>query len=284
MTASQVTVTVRPLASVEEYRACQEVQRRAWGIAEEGYLIPVATMISVQHAGGLVLGAFIDQRLVGFSFAYLGRVEGQWALYSQLTGVDPSAQDHGIGGRLKAAQREWTREQGLALVVWSFDPLQAGNANFNLHRLGAICRTYYPNYFGERSDALNAGLETDRLLALWDTADQRHRWQGDGQTLVTLLGSDVRRDELLTPSGSKSAEAIAAGPEPTWLQIQIPPDFAALKARDARLARAWQEAVRLAFRQAFAAGYAAMDFHREGAGDEARCWYELRRPVEGSEQ
>jgi len=278
------TVTVRPLTSVEEYRACQEVQRRAWGIAEEGYLVPVATMISVQHAGGLVLGAFIDERLAGFSFAYLGRVAGEWVLYSQLTGVDPGTQDHGIGGRLKTAQREWAREQGLPLVVWSFDPLQAGNANFNLHRLGAICRTYHPNYFGERSDALNAGLETDRLLALWDTTEQQRRWQGDGQTLMMLLGSAVRRDGLLTPSGSATGETIAAGPEPTWLQIQIPPDFAALKSRDARLARAWQEAVRRAFQRAFAAGYVAMDFQREGAGDEARCWYELRRPVEGSGQ
>ena len=134
-------ITVRPVETVEEYRACQQIQRQAWGITEEGYVVPVATMISVQHAGGLVLGAFEGERLVGFTFGYLGRVRGRWALYSQLAGVDPSVQDRGVGGQLKHAQRAWAKEQGLARVTWSIDPLQARNANRNLHRLGAFCRT-----------------------------------------------------------------------------------------------------------------------------------------------
>src|SRR6266508_801426 len=104
-------VTIRPVETVGEYRACQEVQRRAWGITEDGYVVPVATMISVQHAGGLVLGAFQGERLIGFAFGYLGRVRGRWALYSQLAGVDPGVQASGIGGMLKQAQREWARQQ-----------------------------------------------------------------------------------------------------------------------------------------------------------------------------
>src|SRR5437899_5486318 len=101
-------VTVRPVETIQEYRACQEVQRRAWGITEDGYVVPVATMISVQHAGGLVLGAFIpdenstgDERLAGFAFGYLGRVDGRWALYSQLAAVDESLRDLGLGAGLK---------------------------------------------------------------------------------------------------------------------------------------------------------------------------------------
>lgn len=237
-------IVVRPVETVAEYRACQEVQRRAWGITDESYVVPVATMISVQHAGGLVLGAFAGARLVGFSFGYLGRVKGRWALYSQLTGVDPSVQDRGVGGRLKTAQRQWARAQGLALVAWTFDPMQAGNANFNLHRLGAYGDTYLVNFYGERTDALSAGLDSDRLLVEWPANEPPPRWRDD---------------------------------EPA-VTVEVPADLAAVKAQSVERARDCQRAVREALQRAFAAGYVAMDFVRE-AGQRPRAYYVLRRPA-----
>jgi predicted GNAT superfamily acetyltransferase len=275
MASAAPAVTVRPVASVAEYRACQELQRRAWGITEDGYVVPIATMISVQHAGGLVLGAFIPdgggERLAGFAFAYLGRVRGRWALYSQLAAVDESLRDLGLGGRLKQAQRDWAREQGLALVAWSFDPLQAGNANFNLHKLGAVCREYQVNFFGERSDALNAGLESDRLLAEWPVDDQPHAWPGGEAAPLDLV------QRLPEPACVWDGAATAAA---LPLRIEIPSDIAALRAGDLPLAAAWQRAVRAAFLQAFSAGYVAMDVQRENGAAGRRVFYLLRRPAE----
>lgn len=268
-------ITVRPVETVEEYRACQVIQRRAWGITEDSYVVPVATMISVQHAGGLVLGAFEGKRMVGFAFGYLGRVEGQWVLYSQLAGVDPTVQDRGVGGLLKQAQRAWAKEQGLALVAWSFDPTQAGNANFNLHRLGAHCHTYQVNYFGERTDTLNAGVDTDRLLALWPVEDTPRRWLGEGMEPSALLRAGQRPDGLLVPAPEHAPLTAANTP----LTVEIPTDFAALKERDPALARAWQLALREAMLNAFAAGYVAMDFLRESAETHLRARYLLRRPA-----
>src|ERR687886_2326335 len=98
-------VVVRDVRGADELRACQALQRRAWGITEDGYVVPVATMAAAQKVGGLVLGAFDGQRLVGFSFAFLGRVGGRLVLYSQLTGVDPDHQDRRVGRALKLEQR-----------------------------------------------------------------------------------------------------------------------------------------------------------------------------------
>ena len=252
--AGQPVVQIRAVEAVDEYRACQALQRRAWGIVEDGYVVPVATMISVQHAGGLVLGAFIgghgeaDERLAGFAFAYLGRVRGRWALYSQLAAVDDTYRALGIGGRLKQAQRAWAREQGLALVAWTFDPLQAGNANFNLRRLGAFCRTYQAAYFGERSDALNAGLDSDRLLAEWPVQDAPRAWQ----------------------------------PESEPPRVEIPADLDALRRMQPAEARAWQRRAGSALAQHFANGYVAMDVEREGEGAARRVFYVLRRPVDAA--
>jgi predicted GNAT superfamily acetyltransferase len=273
-------ITVRPVATVDEYRACQEIQRQAWGITEDGYIVPVATMISVQHAGGLVLGAFAGGRLVGFAFGYLGRVRGRWALYSQLAGVDPAVQDGGIGGRLKAAQRAWAKEQGLALVAWSYDPLQAGNANFNLHRLGAFSRTYEVNYFGERTDALNAGLDTDRLVVEWPvdegTGHRAPETGNEGPAPVDLIrrGAAAGDPPCPDPYAARTTHHAA-------LHLDIPPNITAVKEQDTALARAWQLAVREAFQGAFAAGYVAVDFAREQDERGPRAYYILRRPVEG---
>lgn len=266
-------VVIRPVAAVEEYRACQDVQRRAWGITEDGYVVPVATMISVQHAGGLVLGAFRGERLIGFAFGYLGRVRGKWALYSQLAGVDPVVQAAGVGRQLKLAQRAWAREQGLALVAWSYDPLQAGNANFNLHVLGAFSRTYEVNYFGERSDQLNAGLDTDRLLVEWPVEEHPFSFEGGGQPLA-LFGRTKITSEVSSPVAS-SRPLPADG---SALEVDIPASLSAVKAHDPNLARAWQEVVREAFGRAFAAGYWAVNFSREQDDRGPRAYYVLRRP------
>lgn len=277
MSSPETAVAIRPVETVAEYRACQELQRRTWGITEDGYLVPVATMISVQHAGGLVLGAFAagegGERLAGFAFAYLGRIAGRWALYSQLAAVDDSVRASGIGGRLKHAQRAWARQQGLDLVAWSFDPLQAGNANFNLHRLGAFARTYHASYFGERSDALNAGLDSDRLLAEWPVQDAQRRWRGDDRPPVDL----IELGPELHCAWNDAAEAAS-----TPLRIGIPADVLALRSSAPTLARGWQAAVRAAFQRAFAAGYVAMDVERRDEAGARRVFYLLRRPVDGA--
>src|SRR6195256_3519607 len=159
--SENVTVRIRDVRGAEELRACQDLQRRAWGITEDGYVLPVATMAGAQKVGGLILGAFDAKNLlVGFAFAFLGRLKDRLILYSQLTGVHPAHQSSGIGRLLKFEQRRRARAMGLEAVVWAFDPLQASNAAFNLGVLGATCRTYELDMYGSRADAVYGGLGT----------------------------------------------------------------------------------------------------------------------------
>ena len=167
-------LTIRRAESVADYRACQDAQRRAWGIDEDGYLIPVATMVGANLHGGLVVGAFLPSgEAVAISFAFLGRTDGRLCLYSQLTGVVPSYQSRGLGYQIKLLQRDFARAEGIDLIAWAFDPLQAGNAHFNLARLGATAVRYVANMYGERTDRLNAGVPTDRLIVEWSTTAAR---------------------------------------------------------------------------------------------------------------
>jgi predicted GNAT superfamily acetyltransferase len=270
--ATRAAVTVRDVRGADELRACQELQRRAWGITEDGYVMPVATMASAQRVGGLILGAFdANRKLIGFAFGFLGKLNGRYILWSQLTGVHPAHQSTGVGRLLKLEQRRRARDMGLEAVVWAFDPLQASNAAFNLGVLGATSRMYEEDMYGSRTDALNVGMATDRLLAEWSTSGEpgglTAAWSDAIDALQTEPHEGFRYDRVA------SVHEIA--PEVTHLKIEIPPNLVSVKAHAPPAAvREWQLAVRSAFQAAFAKGFVAVGFTR---ADSAHPRYLLER-------
>ncbi len=270
-------ITIRRAESLADYRACQDAQRKAWGITEEGYVIPVATMVGANLHGGLVLGAFLaDGTAAAMSFGFLGRLEERICLYSQLTGVVPGYQSRGLGYAVKIVQRYLARAEGLGLIVWAFDALQAGNAHFNLHRLGARARRYIDNMYGERTDALNAGAPTDRLIAEWDVDCLPQPVQTDSPDLLANL-------PRLIPTGRESAGrlvplGVQTSANAPRVLLEVPPRIADLRRDLPEAAEAWRLAVRQAFQASFAAGYHAVGLVRGDSSGERRCYYELDRP------
>jgi predicted GNAT superfamily acetyltransferase len=269
-------ITIRRAETVGDYHACQRVQRLAWGIADESYIVPIATMVGAQHHGGLVLGAFESSgEAVGVSFAFLGRIEGRICLYSQLTGVLPVRQSLGLGYRLKMAQRELALAEGVSLIAWAFDPLQAGNARFNLQKLGASARRYIDDMYGPRTDSLNAGVPTDRLIAEWDLSgpDREATGAEDSAALPRLIDSSEQADGQRAPITVETADG-------GRVLLEIPDDIRRLRARDAALAERWRQAVRNAMTTAFASGYRAVGFLRDESEGDRRSFYVLKRRSE----
>jgi predicted GNAT superfamily acetyltransferase len=268
-------INIRPAVSIADYRACQEAQRLAWGIREDGYLIPLATMVGAQHHGGLVLGAFRpDGQAVAMSFAFLGRLRGEICLYSQLTGVIPGYQSLGLGYQIKQVQRQFAAREKIATIAWAFDPLQAGNARFNLDKLGATASRYIENMYGERTDQLNFGVPTDRLIAEWQVNPGESAARIDlaiGE-IPSLISTEPRADGQMAP--------VALSPD--WssqsLRLKIPPEIGRLRSEQPRLAEAWRIAVRDAFVSAFGEGYRAIGFSRTKIPDGSEiCEYLLQR-------
>lgn len=270
-------IVIRRAETPADYRSLQEAQRLAWGITEASYIVPIATMVGAQLHGGLVLGAFGPGReAVGLSFAFLGRSAERLCLYSQLTGIVPAYQGSGLGERMKQEQRRCARQQGLDRIVWAFDPLQAGNAHFNLAKLGATASRYIEDMYGPRTDDRNAGTPTDRLIAEWDL-DRPLQSPLNPARVATL-------PQLIDPAPSgESRPGIdpAATSEPTVL-LEIPPDINGLRRAAPELATAWRLAVRQAFQRAFQAGYRAVGFVRDRSGGSLRVAYVLHRGSEPS--
>lgn len=265
-------VIVRDVRGADELRACQDLQRKAWGITEDGYVVPVATLASAQRVGGLVLGAFdANQLLIGFAFGFLGRLDDRLLLWSQLTGVHPAHQSAGVGRLLKFEQRRRARDMGLAAVAWAYDPLQASNAAFNFGVLGATSAIYELDMYGARTDALNVGLATDRLLVEWSTSEEHQ-----GRTTPWPDGLDLIEARLEPGASYYRAASVAPIPsDARHLQIEIPSNLASVKSYGpAEAAREWQSALRQAFQSAFAEGFSAVGFTR---ADPSRPRYLLER-------
>jgi predicted GNAT superfamily acetyltransferase len=259
-------ITIRRAETPADYVALQHAQRRAWGLLDDSYVVPVATMVGVQHHGGLVLGAFLpDGEAVGLSFAFLGQTGGRWCLYSQLTGVIPEYQGKGLGARMKELQRDHVRSIGLGVVAWSFDPLQARNAHFNLRRLGATASRYIEDMYGPRTDDLNRGVPTDRLIAEWPVEQVDLPVEDDFEALTS--------PRLVEGPDEPTALPFASFEGTTPLLVEIPAEIARLRVDDPARAERWRAAIAGALTPAFAAGYVADDVVREAA----RLYYVLRR-------
>ena len=171
-----MNLKIRTLSTVAEVRACEAMQRQVWAIPDDLEVVPLHLLVTIQRNGGLLLGAFDGDDLVGFVFGFPGiSSNGKFKHCSHLMGVAPSYQSRGVGHQLKLAQREFVLDQGIDLITWTYDPLESRNAYLNIHKLGGVCRTYARDYYGPLTDGLGAGLPSDRFQVEWWIAAERVR-------------------------------------------------------------------------------------------------------------
>ena len=155
-------VTFRELASLDELKLAEDVQRQVWG--NDDMPDNADLMLAIQHEGGLVAGAFRDARMLGFLFAFPSATPG--VQHSHRLAVLAEARGLRLGVRLKWYQREWCLARGITRVRWTYDPLRAVNAGLNVASLGGVSDSYLNNYYGVMA-GINAGLPSDRIMLDW---------------------------------------------------------------------------------------------------------------------
>jgi predicted GNAT superfamily acetyltransferase len=275
----------RRLEKPEEFRQVAEVEQAVGGSDAVLPLLTPPLERGLQDNGGLVLGAFADIYLAGFTASMIGWDGKTLYHYSLLTAVRPEYQNHHLGLRLKAAQRDEVLRLGLSEIRWVFDPLQSRAASLFVRRLGAKPDTYYNHYFGQLADAANRGLETDRVRAVWSLAD--------GQIDARIAGSRPSPDEdrrrwaassaiVETEPGESGIRVPTAVGEPTGASahLEIPFDLALVRQHEPQALRRWRHATRDAFRAASDLGYSIDDFAVLSPEHERRGFYFLsQRPA-----
>jgi len=161
------SVSIRPLDGPEDFQRAEQVQVETWDYRDID-VVPAAIFSVARNFGGQALGAMDGDRMVGFALSFGAYEDGHVHLHSHMVAVVPDYQNRGVGRLIKLAQREDALRRGNHQIVWTFDPLQARNAHFNIVRLGGIGVRYMPNLYGKTSSPLHGGMPTDRLLIEWN--------------------------------------------------------------------------------------------------------------------
>ena len=253
-------IAVRRLTSPDEFKAVQHLERTVWGMDP----IPIHQTLTAVKNGGILIGSFDGDRLVGFCYAFPGFDGKRTYLCSHMMGVAPSYRGMGLGKRMKWAQREWALSRGYSLITWTYDPLESVNASLNLNALRAICSTYVENCYGEMDDVLNRGLPTDRFQVEWWLDSPHVTNPAPPPTTMGLhrrvCDWSVNSDGM--PQLPENVEQTLAGAEhfpdgTDSLLVPIPVRFQHIKSRDPVLARDWRMKTRTIFQALFSKGYAA---------------------------
>ncbi len=234
-------IEIRECETVDQLAECVELQRDVFALPEVE-LSPVRHFIVTKNAGGFTLGAYSDDRLAGFVLSVPAFVRGDHAFYSHMTGVRSEYQGLGIGARLKWEQRLRSLAKGVKYIKWTFEPVKARNAHFNLEKLGATVIEYQPNFYGvDYTTAVQSGkkigLASDRLFAQWELQSPK----------VEALAAGEKFAETRVPDAT----------------VVIKNNWYGLVESDPAAALAEQMRIRGEFQRAFAQGLVGRSFKRD---------------------
>ena len=227
-----------------------ELEARIWGL-DAADTTPVHILHTLSANGGAVVAAYNKTHMIGMALGFPARRGSKWFLWSHMAGVHPDFQGMGIGTQIKHHQRLWATQNGYRFIRWTYDPLQRGNANFNIHTLGATANIYHVNYYGEMTDGINAGLPSDRLEVIWQTdkiPPELEKLRVSSDQFI-LLSDEQQRPTLLDFTRSSSP-----------VLVEIPSNLSRLKQANPGLALDWLLAVRESLQHAFAQHYTIVDF------------------------
>jgi len=254
-------ISIRRMTSLEDMIAISRLEAEVWGAAP----IPTHQTYTAASNGGIVLGAYERDALVGFLYSFPGYKQGKIYLCSHMMGIAPAYRSGGLGARLKEKQRELALLDGYDSIFWTYDPLESPNAYLNLHKLGGIAVRYHENYYGEIMDELNRSLPSDRFLVEWKIRS-RHVADRKGQAFSVPAAPcllETEPDSFGDPvplEGSCAPAAIAS--RELGYTVPFPDGFRQIKNRRPDLALAWRLVTRRIFGDLFAAGYVASDVTR----------------------
>ena len=214
------SIRVRELESLQDQDSGRKIFDLTWAM-DAGTEITPNLLQAMVHSGSYLTGAFVDNKMVGAAFAFPATNSGLH-LHSHMSAVLDEYRDKGVGYALKIDQWNWAKKQKYRYLSWTFDPLVRRNAKLNIVKLGVDISAYYPNFYGEMPDALNAGDESDRLMVSWST--------------------DIDKPK---------ARQLVAHPKPDDILIEIPEDIVAIRSKDQSESMKWRRQVRDQFLAGF---------------------------------
>ncbi len=255
--AREADVEIRALRDLDDAGPVLEVMIATWGPYQ---LLPPELIRALQGSGNPPYGAFRGRGMIGYVLGFLGHdpVDGLH-VHSHMLAVVPDRRHAGVGYALKLAQRAAALDAGAHVVRWTFDPMQAANAHFNVNKLGTTADRFHRHYYGDMTDELNRGERTDRLEARWDLDRRPVRRPG-----IPGVERDVLRNRSGRPQRTGDPEPAEGG-----FRVETVRDYPVLRETDPGLAAAWRDAVADALEACFGQGMVVGAFDSDPSGPPA---------------
>lgn len=261
-------IVFRDVEGIAEIKALEDLQIEAWG-DEERDIVPLNQFVAARYVGGSLIGAFDNEKLVGFAYGFYGHIGGRVVHHSHMLAVDPAYRNHNLGFQLKAAQRDRVLADHITdRITWTFDPLQSLNAHFNFGKLGSLSDTYKINVYGEKGTSFLHRNGTDRLFVTWlldsprvEELIARKRTMRENRTVSARTALRLLRN---SNSGRPEREAtIDDAFAANFVAIEIPADINSIEREDFDLARKWREETRRVFSETLSEGFVVVDYFLE---------------------
>ncbi len=272
-TERKLPITIRPISDISEIVAVEDLQKEVWG-CDDREVFPALALLPMCRVGAVLLGAFAGNEMVGFVFGFPGIEHGQPILHSDLLAVRPSYRGQQLGKRLKLEQRVEAMKKGISKISWTFDPLQAVNADLNFAKLGVTSDRYLVNFYGQTTSFLHS-TGSDRLWVTWDLGSERvsERLRADSPATPEL---EYATPLLRIDSTAEPVICDITGDEQS-LTIYVPSSINSLAANNLALADRWRDTTRKAFMTALDSGFIVEEFYRCQADDHAGGFYFMRK-------
>jgi predicted GNAT superfamily acetyltransferase len=278
-------MTIRPLHTIAEFQEVAALEAEIWGYTSFEDAVGLPMFVATLKRGGILLGAYDGDRLIGFVYSIAGMKDGRPTQWSHMLGVRREYRAAGVGRDLKLEQRRVCLGMGVELMEWTYDPLVAVNAHLNLHRLGATAREYAVDAYGASASPLHEGAPTDRFIVEW--------WMRSPRVDAALGAPVAAAPPAAGPSFPGVARVNTAERHGDWLEcgacdatltdaelaVIIPGGYTGMLERAPALAHAWRMATRDAFTHCFDRGYVAVDF---ALGEGGSGTYLLRQGSAGA--
>ncbi len=252
-------INYRDLTTLDDYATVVELEREIWG---PGYdeVVPVPILAITAMRGGILIGAFDGDRMVGFVYSLPAIKAGQPTQWSHMAGVLDAYRGSGVGYQLKVLQRERALAMRIELIEWTYDPMQAMNAHLNFAKLGVLVEEYEINVYGTSSSPLHGGNPTDRFVAEWHVKSPRVEQRLNGAVPLAPVLTVEPALRVTTEGKWPEPAAVHLSIEARRIGVEIPMGFTNLLSEAPELALAWRMATRDVFTTYFAGGYHAAEF------------------------
>ncbi|WP_381802908.1 GNAT family N-acetyltransferase [Streptomyces niveus] len=257
-TPAAAGISMRSLHTPEEMVRASALLARVWEVPPQRSLLSPEMLVALAHSGNYVAGAFLGEEIIGVNVGFF-HPPLKRSLHSHVAAVAPEHAGAGVGRALKHHQRLWALERDATRVTWTFDPLVARNAYFNIRKLGCDVEAYLTDFYGTMQDSVNQGQYSDRLLVVWHLDRLPRDNERPQEDHPVLLRNDDGRPVMgAMPDGTE------------YCLVEIPSDIDEVRRHLPALALEWRIELREVLGGLLAEGWRVVHFDPDGS-------YHLRR-------